>query len=328
MSVSADKTSEFRNLVFRSVLCGNYNPGDRLPTEREMAELHHISRITVRRAYDELALHGILDRRQGSGTYVGSSRGANRDAGNLTALLISVNDEFTLDFIRTLEHELAATGQLLVLKLTDESPDLEENAAIDLVANGVKNLIVWPSGEHFRRRTFARLRVLGVNMVFFDRMMPGDYADFVGLDNLDAVRKLFDRAGNIKCAVFAGHAGVRLDSDQAREEAFLRECARRNIEGLVRYFPRFGELAQAPDFTKADAVFAVNDNMGVKLLPFANGIPVYGIDGLSKKIVSYRQPMAKFAAAVVKRLQIQRQKGENWQAETLLLKGEICEPSK
>ncbi len=325
MSVSADKTSEFRNLVFRSVLCGNYNPGDRLPTEREMAGQHQISRITVRRAYDQLAEHGILDRRQGSGTYVGSSRGANCDAGNLTALLISVNDEFTLDFIRTVEHELAATGQLLVLKLTDESPDLEEAAAIDLVGNGVRNLIIWPSGEHFRRRTFARLRVLGVNMVFFDRMLPGDYADFVGLDNLDAVRKLFDRAGKLKRAVFAGHEGVRLDSDCAREEAFLRECARRNVEGFVRYFPRLGELAAAPDFTGVDAVFAVNDSMGEKLLPFAKEIPVYGIDGLSKKIVSYRQPMAKFAAAAVKRLQLQRDQGQSWQPEQILIKGAISE---
>ncbi len=45
-------------------------PGDKIPTERELARLWGVSRLTVRQAIAELVEEGILYRVQGSGTYV------------------------------------------------------------------------------------------------------------------------------------------------------------------------------------------------------------------------------------------------------------------
>lgn len=47
-----------------------YAPGDQIPTEKVLCEKYGISRITVRRALDELVNDGYLERRQGKGTYV------------------------------------------------------------------------------------------------------------------------------------------------------------------------------------------------------------------------------------------------------------------
>ncbi len=49
---------------------GALSPGQALPSERKLAEVLGISRLTVRRALDELVAGGMLTRRQGSGTYV------------------------------------------------------------------------------------------------------------------------------------------------------------------------------------------------------------------------------------------------------------------
>ena len=49
---------------------GELPPGDSLPPERKIAELFGVSRVTVRRALDRLASDGLIDQRQGSGTYV------------------------------------------------------------------------------------------------------------------------------------------------------------------------------------------------------------------------------------------------------------------
>lgn len=46
------------------------NPGMPLPSERELAEQLGLSRVTVRKALDELVADGLVTRRRGSGTYV------------------------------------------------------------------------------------------------------------------------------------------------------------------------------------------------------------------------------------------------------------------
>jgi GntR family transcriptional regulator, N-acetylglucosamine utilization regulator len=49
---------------------GIIGPEDALPPERDLAEMLKVSRITVRKAIDELVDEGLLIRKQGSGTFV------------------------------------------------------------------------------------------------------------------------------------------------------------------------------------------------------------------------------------------------------------------
>ena len=49
---------------------GEWRPGDRLPAERQLASRYGCSLITVRRALDELAREGRLERSPGRGTFV------------------------------------------------------------------------------------------------------------------------------------------------------------------------------------------------------------------------------------------------------------------
>lgn len=48
---------------------GRYAPGEKLPGEHELAEGFAVSRITVRRALERLEREGLVERRQGAGTY-------------------------------------------------------------------------------------------------------------------------------------------------------------------------------------------------------------------------------------------------------------------
>lgn len=49
-----------------------YAPDGPIPSERELMEQYQVSRITVRRAVDELVTGGYLYKVQGKGTYVKS----------------------------------------------------------------------------------------------------------------------------------------------------------------------------------------------------------------------------------------------------------------
>ncbi len=54
----------------RSITDGVYAPGDKLPTIPQLCAVYGVSKITIKRAMDELELQGLIARRRGSGTFV------------------------------------------------------------------------------------------------------------------------------------------------------------------------------------------------------------------------------------------------------------------
>lgn len=60
-------------LLRDEIMRGEHAPGDSLPGELRLAEMHGVSRVTVRRALDALAADGLVKRRPGSGTIVARS---------------------------------------------------------------------------------------------------------------------------------------------------------------------------------------------------------------------------------------------------------------
>ena len=57
-----------------SIARGNLQPGDRLPTVRQLAVDLSINPNTVIRAYREMEIEGVVQTQQGSGTFVGNHR--------------------------------------------------------------------------------------------------------------------------------------------------------------------------------------------------------------------------------------------------------------
>ncbi len=65
--------------IQRSIESGALVPGDRLPSEREMAAGRGLSRMTVRQALSELVAAGALYREQGRGTFVSARKMQQRN---------------------------------------------------------------------------------------------------------------------------------------------------------------------------------------------------------------------------------------------------------
>lgn len=73
LTTSAALYSKVALAIEEDIRAGNLRPGDRLPSERDLAEHFEVSRVTVRRAIGDLADVGLVESHQGSGTFVTAS---------------------------------------------------------------------------------------------------------------------------------------------------------------------------------------------------------------------------------------------------------------
>jgi GntR family transcriptional regulator len=60
--------------LLRQIRAGELQPGDQLPTETQLSNTYHVSRITARRAVENLTQQGMVYSRQGKGSFVAERR--------------------------------------------------------------------------------------------------------------------------------------------------------------------------------------------------------------------------------------------------------------
>lgn len=61
---------QIKDFMIKSLVEGEWGPGDAIPSEAELAVRFNVSQGTVRKAIDEMAAENMLVRRQGKGTFV------------------------------------------------------------------------------------------------------------------------------------------------------------------------------------------------------------------------------------------------------------------
>ncbi|MBT2657664.1 transcriptional regulator PhoB [Bacillus sp. ISL-18] len=104
---------QIRQMLKNDIQQGKYKPDEQIPTEAELCDIYNVSRITIRKAIEELVKDGTLTRIPRRGTYVTSKKFHNE--------LISVSgfSEFS--------HQLGMTPNSRILK-SEVIPATEEIA--------------------------------------------------------------------------------------------------------------------------------------------------------------------------------------------------------
>lgn len=70
---------KLKKKILKDIEAGTLVPGDVLPSERALAAMHGLSRMTVRQALTDLVTAGILYREQGRGTFVSARKMQQRN---------------------------------------------------------------------------------------------------------------------------------------------------------------------------------------------------------------------------------------------------------
>ena len=103
--------------LMENLIAGEWKPGDKLPSENELAAQLQVSRISVRSALQRLSSLGLVESRQGEGTFVCEFSGAQY-ANNLIPLVVFERSDMQdlMEVRNILDSEIAA---LAALRATD-----------------------------------------------------------------------------------------------------------------------------------------------------------------------------------------------------------------
>jgi DNA-binding LacI/PurR family transcriptional regulator len=122
-------------------------PGDHLPSVRELARQLGVNVNTVRATYASLEADGLVSTRHGVGSVVAATgverlrAGVRPLATNTVAVLIAGLDPFYLSLLRGIEDVAAEQGTLVLVADTRDSPTIAEAKIRRLIARGVDGLI-------------------------------------------------------------------------------------------------------------------------------------------------------------------------------------------
>lgn len=203
------KTPLYRQIylhIISEIRAGNLKPGARVPSENELADRFNVSRITSKKALEELAQDGIILRVQGQGSFVqnqlpdlaqvladveetnGGSIG-ERNA-MIGFIMPDFGDVYGTRLFRAIEQHSAQRGYQLLVKLTYGQAEIETQGIQACINAGAAGLIIFPVAGEYYNPVLLRLALDEFPLVVVDRYLKGIPAHAVHTDNVKAAYEL------------------------------------------------------------------------------------------------------------------------------------------
>jgi DNA-binding LacI/PurR family transcriptional regulator len=206
-----------------NIEAGKYARGDLLPSERRLTELFEVSRITVRKALEQIVEEGVVERHGRLGYRVpqhppggptvqdGESGLYQGEAQDLVLCLPFYPKHYHGNrLIEALEGVLVREPFHLVLKNTNEDVNTEIEALSELRERSPGTVLFLPSRPRMAQYgDFLSRLASDCSLIFLDRQVYGADFPYVGSDNTGAIVKAvgeLQKAGHRRIA-FVGYKG-------------------------------------------------------------------------------------------------------------------------
>ena len=268
-------------------------PNDRFLTEKELCEIHGVSRQTVRQALMCLESENVICRVRGSGTYVKGSFSDEPKVLRSIGVISTYFSDYIFPYIVTgIEQVLNEAGYSMQLATTHNEVSEETQALKSMMLNGVQGLIVEPSRSALpnpNTELYRELKGKNVPLVFFNAKYPWSDMPCVYMDDEAAAKIAADHLFECGHSRIAGIFAFDDIQGHKRYSGFMKSCMEhgmRNAEKNIFWFAAADGSAMFDYFSKrildiiggVTAVVCYNDNIAVNLLQFCKeqGISVPG----------------------------------------------------
>ena len=139
------------NWVKKGIEDKTFKAGDKLPTEDELIKKFSCGRYTARQAISALEEEGLVNRIQGSGSYIAPSEVENetqQNSSNIIGVIIRNNRVHIFpEVFRGISEQLSSHGYLMNIFITDNDYIKERQAIENVLAMNPAGIILEPAGS-------------------------------------------------------------------------------------------------------------------------------------------------------------------------------------
>ncbi|WP_373895477.1 GntR family transcriptional regulator [Virgibacillus sp. CBA3643] len=226
--------------IKEDIITGKYQSGERIPSEKEIAETWGVSRITPKRSLEKLVTEGLIVRQAGKGSFVSEKVNKNfpsnnlfkKERPNVIGLIVpNIDDNYGMDILSSIEGEAANNNTFIIIKRSLGDFTKEKTVISELMEIGVSGLIILPThAEHFNEE-ILKLVISDFPIVLVDRYLKGVPATSVSSDNHKAAKKateyLFELGHQNICLLSSHH--VDTSTLEERREGFIEAHVENDI---------------------------------------------------------------------------------------------------
>lgn len=266
-----------------------YAVGDRLPTEVDLVAAIGVSQMTVRQALDLLVQRRLVVREQGRGTFVRQNAIDQEQrpprCGRIAAVMPWSASSIFHPVMVSIERVASRQGYHPILANSENDPQVEIRKLRELIAHGIDGLI-WAAPSRDTNRAFVRkINAEGLSVVQVDRQVPGLAADFVGSNNIAAMKQIVDHliACGAERIAYIEETGQRVSATYERREGLIAACQQLGLTEPVVFRSRSlardnGRVCADKILTRRHSFDAVVTQIGAAAAGFTERALQRGVD--------------------------------------------------
>lgn len=223
--------------IKEKIVSRKYKLGERIPSEKKLIDYYNVSRITTKKALDQLVNEGMIERIPGKGSFVidknkrMSTQSISKKGYLIGFIFPEIDECHVIELFMALNQAVSHCSSNLVVKETYGDIKLEKEAITSLLELGVDGMIILPvSGEYFNEEVL-KLNLNKFPHVLVDRYFKGIHTTSICTDNIQAAKKavhyLFD-LNHKQIAIFSPPY-KDISAIEDRVEGFIQAYDERSI---------------------------------------------------------------------------------------------------
>ena len=293
----------------RMIISGRYQPGDKLPSDNELAREHGISNATIRAAIASLVHEGLVYRIQGKGSYVAEKKPGPIDIALVLPHLYAEVLEYGKSspdimprLVSAIEDEARKNNADIILYLDHGSNEKERRNLGYLLDRNADAALIFYTGGMQNLDELGRVRDSGIPLVMIDRYIEGSEIDYVGTNNASGVKQAMQKL------VESGFRTIHyfevptwfFTSERERHDAYIEACIELQlVPSIHSILPDNSETDRLPgwqDDVTNTLVAQIMDNRTGPVAFFAENGPVQNLIWLALQSKEFKYDEIAIAA--------------------------------